>query len=109
MYKKVNIDALCEAVALQNPLNYCDAKAEQYKSIVYVTPGSFQFSVENLVGISLRLTGRWNEVSATSPDSVDTIYMTPRLVLSVVDLLPEFILEGEEWSDEAAEDDDDEA
>ena len=101
MYKKVNIEALCEAIVWQNPLCYNGATAEQYKTLVYITPGSYDYSVEDIIGISMGITGRWNEISVTSPNVTDTIYRKPRLFVCVSDLLPQFIVEGEEWIDES--------
>ena len=102
MYKKVNIEALCEAVSSQS-VTFRDTTAHQYKSIVYVCPKTYDYDMDGLVGVSLRLTGQWNRVTVTSPEAGDYVYMHPRLLLSVRDLLLEFIVEGEGWTEEEPE------
>lgn len=98
-YQKVNASALEGAMM---PLNGICGKVgiDQYKSIVYFEPHVFDFSIPNLVGISVRLTGRWDGVKVTNPDARDHTYQYLRLLASVEDLLPEFIVEGESWTDE---------
>lgn len=93
MAKKVNTDAVVAAVIRVNSL-YHEARCEQYKSIIYIKPGVHDFDVERIVGISLRPTGRWNEATVTGPACTDQ-YPHLRLIVSVDNLLPEFIIEGE--------------
>lgn len=94
MAKKVNTEAVVSAMIRQSTL-YCDATSNQYKSIIYINPKTYQFDVKALVGISLRLTGRWDDVNVTGPECGDR-YQHLRLIVAVDDLLPEFIVEGEE-------------
>lgn len=96
--KKVNIEAVCEAVREQKPGRYVDACARQYKNIIYVTPGAYNYDVEDIVGLSIRLTRRWNDISVTSPE-VGEEFMRPKMIIAVNDLLPEFIIEEEEWAE----------
>ena len=93
MAKKVNTEAVVAAVIRENSL-YHEARCDQYKSIIYIKPGVYDFDVERIVGISLRLTGRWNEATVTGPAIADQ-YSYLRLIVSVDSLLPEFIIEGE--------------
>ena len=94
MAKKVNTEAVVSAVIRQSTL-YCNTTSHQYKSLIYIEPKTYQFNVKELVGISLRLTGRWDDVSVTEP-KCDDRYQHLRLIVAVDDLLPEFIVEGEE-------------
>lgn len=93
MAKKVNIEAVVAAVIRANR-SYHEARCEQYKSIIYIKPGVYDFNVEGIVGISLRLTGRWNEATVTGPTFTDQ-HSHLRLIFSANSLLPEFIIEGE--------------
>ena len=93
MAKKVNIEAVVAAVIRANS-SYHEARCEQYKSIIYIKPGVYNLDVERIVGISLRLTGRWDEVTVTGPAVAD-LFSYLRLIVSVDSLLPEFIIEGE--------------
>lgn len=93
MAKKVNTDAVVAAVIRVNS-SYHEARCEQYKSIIYIKPGVYDFDVDRIVGISLRLTGRWNEATVTGPAFTDQ-YPHLRLIVPVDSLLPEFIIEGE--------------
>lgn len=99
MDKKANISAICAAVLEQKPTCYHDVCAHQYKSIVYLTPGAFDYEVQDIVAISERLTHKWDAASVTSPD-LDDMYNRPRMVISVSELLSEFIVEGECWGEE---------
>lgn len=93
MAKKVNTEAVVAAVVRANS-SYHEACCEQYKSIIFIKPGVYDFGVERIVGISLRLTGRWDEVVVTGPAVAD-LFSHLRLIVSVESLLPEFIIEGE--------------
>lgn len=93
MAKKVNTEAVVAAVVRANS-SYHEARCEQYKSIIYIKPEVYDFNVEGIVGISLRLTGRWNEATVAGPAFTDQ-HSHLRLIFSVNSLLPEFIIEGE--------------
>lgn len=98
MYPKVNTDAIVSAVMRQKNC-YHQTTCFQYKSIVYIAPGVYYFDVEDIVAISIRLTGRWDEATVTGPEygSKDRLL---RLIVSISNLLPEFIIEDEFLSDE---------
>ena len=98
-YKKVNTGALEGVLMIQNGI-YGKVGVEQYMSIVYFAPQIFTISVPDLVSISILLTGCWDGVKVVNPDARDTTHQYLRLLASVDDLLPEFIVEGEFFSDE---------
>ena len=97
---KVNIEAVAAAVMRQKERLYKDAECRQYHNIIYLCPGVYELDIDELVSISIRLTGRWSEVSVTGPD-ITKPHAWLELIIAVSDLLPEFIVEGEEWIDES--------
>ena len=101
MYKKVNIEALCEAVSAQY-YSFRHATARQFERIVEVYPRAGYLGTEELVGVGIRLTGTWDAVVVAEPVVHETDRY-PRLIIGVHKLLPEFIVEGEEWTEEEPE------
>ena len=90
---KVNIDAVVAAVMRQKDL-FHEAACRQFHNIIFLCPGAYDLDIDDLVSISIRLTGRWNEVTVTGPDITKT-HAYLELIIGVSDLLPEFIIEGE--------------
>ena len=105
---KVNIEAVVAAVMRQKERLYKDAECRQYHNIIFLCPGVYELDIDALVSISIRLTGRWNEVIVTDPD-ITKPHAWLELIIAVSDLLPEFIVEGEEWIEETEETDEEHA
>lgn len=99
MHKKVNCQAVCKAIMEQAPILHLHVKVLQFQSIAYICPGLEQYDVEDIVGFSLRLTRKWNTLDVIAMETDYNRHM-PVFIVSSKDLLPEFIVEGEEWVEE---------
>lgn len=100
MIKKVNTEAVVSAV-LRQSMVYHRVTCEQYKTIIYINPGTCSFNVDEIIAISVRLTGRWNEATVTTDIREAIIgHEHLQLIVSVDSLLPEFVVEGEEYTED---------
>lgn len=95
-YPKINPEAILAVVTRCHGL-YKDSVIRQHRNVFDINLSSCCINIDRLIGLSLTLTGRHNEI-----DVYDSYEEGCHLCLciGVSDLLPEFIIDGEFISDE---------
>lgn len=100
-YPKVNTDAIALAVGKRFP----QVTSCQYKSIIYIEPRVYDLDLEDIIEVGILLCRQWDAATVTSPDVRDSVHMRLRMIVGVRNLLPEFIVDGEEWIPEPENED----
>ena len=91
--KKVNKEAVENAVKRVGR-NYLESKCFQSGAIIYVGPIYTWVSADDIIGLIIRLTGKIH--ACISGEQGGNL----ALCIFVKNLLPEFIVDGEEWTND---------